>query len=85
MQWLLEEGGANSNVNETSDRGLTVWNVLGGVRITHADTTVLAPLLKVMIMLADAPVCLRGQAVFTYGTSGVWLPLIIPHLANKGR
>jgi hypothetical protein len=48
-QWLLEEEGAS--IHETNDSD-TVWSVL---KLEGADADALAPMLKVMVLLADAP------------------------------
>jgi hypothetical protein len=64
VQWLLEEGGAC--INDTSHIGLTVWMVLEiqGASSRHSILSIaqlrsiaveLSSLLKVMVMLADAP------------------------------
>lgn len=55
LQWLLEEGG--SSMTETTYSGLTVWNLLVIYGDTNAqgDTIALSSLLKIMVMLEDAP------------------------------
>jgi hypothetical protein len=49
-QWLLEKGGAS--INETTTAGKTVWSVL---KLENTDGGALASLLKVIVLLADAP------------------------------
>jgi hypothetical protein len=49
-QWLLEEGGAR--IEETDSTGDTVWSTL---KLEGMDADALASLLKVMVLLADAP------------------------------
>jgi ankyrin repeat protein len=51
-QWLLSAGGAS--IHETNTAGETVWSVLK-LENMNADTDALALLLKVMVLLADAP------------------------------
>jgi hypothetical protein len=51
MQWLLVEGGASAD-ELRNDAGYTVWSCL---RHQIADATELSSLLKVMVMLDDAP------------------------------
>jgi ankyrin repeat protein len=51
-QWLLEQGGAS--IKETNTAGETVWSMLK-LEDADADADALASLLKVMVMLADAP------------------------------
>jgi hypothetical protein len=51
VQWLLEEGG--SSITETATHGLfTAWNLL---TIEGANAKRLSSLLKVMVLLGDAP------------------------------
>jgi hypothetical protein len=49
-QWLLEEGGAS--IHEANKAGDTVWSVL---KLEGTGADALASLLKVMVLLADAP------------------------------
>jgi hypothetical protein len=51
-QWLLEEGGAS--IHETDVYGQTVWGSLQKAEI-NADADALASLLRVMVLIADAP------------------------------
>jgi hypothetical protein len=51
-QWLLENGGAS--IEETNTAGQTVWNLLNLQR-ADMDADALTSLLKVMVLLADAP------------------------------
>jgi hypothetical protein len=55
LQWLLEEGG--SSITETDICGLSVWNLLliSGHTCARGDAVALSSLLKVMVMLEDAP------------------------------
>jgi hypothetical protein len=50
MRWLLAEVGVY--INGVSISGRTVWTV---VKYEHADAAELSSLLKVMVMLDDAP------------------------------
>jgi hypothetical protein len=52
MLWLLSEGGAS--IFDATTSGKTVWTLLGGTA-GRANTTELSSLLKVMVMLDDAP------------------------------
>jgi hypothetical protein len=61
MQWLLEKQGAS--INESGDDGSSVWTYLpsdvderGLMQTGHDNTAELSSLLKVMVMLQDAPV-----------------------------
>jgi hypothetical protein len=49
-QWLLEEGGAS--IDETNAPGQAIWEQL---KLEGVDADALASLLKVMVLLADAP------------------------------
>jgi hypothetical protein len=51
MQWLLKEG--KSSITETANNGLAVWSWLSIHRF--ADDIAISSLLKVMVMLEDAP------------------------------
>jgi hypothetical protein len=55
LQWLLEEGG--SSIRETANNGWTLWKMIMICGITYAEgyAVALSPLLKVMVMLEDAP------------------------------
>jgi ankyrin repeat protein len=53
-QWMLEEGGATIN-QDNDDGGISPWSALCAGPTQVADTADLAALLKVMVLLDDAP------------------------------
>jgi hypothetical protein len=76
-QFLLAEGGAS--ITEANQVGGTVWTQLEG-RLRSADDDALSSLLKVMVMLGDAPVDFIAMLKPAHAGLATWGPKLRVHL-----
>jgi hypothetical protein len=85
LTWILTEGGASVKEHQVGNEERTVWKCL---RVVKADDTKLSSLLKVIVMLEDAPAAFLARLMTHHAQlcgRGRYLRAQLPSYLEKQR